>query len=241
MTGPIVLSDPREIPLGSHCVCFHATKAEAAGHAAEFLAGTPDGQSARFWVEDGNAAAFYARAAGDHAPQHVGCVAVLGKEQVEPDGGALRPVPDVREFIENHPEGVSAGADTISAYWTGENLTDHLEYERWFDVQPRENSRFICPYDLRTVPPDHAISAMRGLGASHTHVVLSGCTDEGARLLQLFVFPSMQEIPSRLHPALGWAVKNRLVTVDEPTGELMITPLGEQLVRDWTELGTADW
>ncbi len=241
MRAPQLLASPSELPLGSHGVSFHSTDGEAAQHAASFLAGTPRGQRARFWVKDSATAAFYAQAAGQHAPAHVGCVAVLPTEQVHEVDGRLRPVPLVEEFLVAHPEGVTAGGGTITAYWAPPNIPDHLEYEDWFERQPRSKSRFICPYDLRAVPPDLAPEVMRQLGAHHSHVILSDCTEEAAQLLELFIFPSSHELPESLDRTYRWAVEKGHVSVDANTGAFRLAPSGEEIIRAWGERGTANW
>jgi hypothetical protein len=241
MASPEVLDSLSELPPGSHALAFHASRREAAEHAASFLEGTPRGQSAKYWVADDRLAAYYASVAAERCPEHVGCVAALPTEQVEPREGKLRPVSEVRQFVGEHPDGVTAAADTISRYWGPSTMDAHLEYEAWFDRLPRENSRFLCPYDLRTVPAELAPEVMRELGSHHSHVVLSDADDPGARLLELFIFESAHELPDSLRPTLDWAVRSGLVVVTPGRGSLTLTPHGVGVVRDWGEHCTIDW
>lgn len=233
MSAPEVLESAEEAPTGCHVLSFYAGPAEAARHAAEFLHGAPDGQTAQYWVANRAGAEFYAAAAGDRAPSHVGCVAILPTEQVELVEGRLRPVGEIRRFLASHPEGVSAGADTISLCWGAEDLDAHLEYERWFQAQPRSRSRFLCPYDVHTVPPGDPVSTVRELAAHHTHLVLSDSDEPGVRLLQLFVFATAPEVPAALAATLDWATREGLVALEGSDQTLTLTPEGEHLVREW--------
>jgi hypothetical protein len=241
MVAPELLGSLSEAPLGSHSLCFHASEHEAAVHAAEFLAGTPEGQAAQYWVPDGEAATYYAQVVLERAPEHVGCIAVLPTEQVEPVDGKLRPVAPIREFLSEHGDGVSAGAETISRYWSLETVPEHLEYEAWFQEQPRDGSRFICPYDLRRVPPQVAPQVMRELGAHHSHVVLSGSEEPGARLLQLFLFDTVSDVPDSMDPTLGWAVKKGLLEWSDPDEAPYLSVVGEQVVREWGQRTSVNW
>jgi hypothetical protein len=233
MSPPEVLESPRDVPLGGHAISFHASPEEAAEHAISFLEGTPSGQSAMYWVANAAAADRHAVVAQQRVPQHVGCVAILATEQVEETEGKLRPVGEVRRFVSEHPEGVSAGADTLSDYWTRDTMSRHLEYEAWFDEQPREGSRFICPYALDRVPPDMAPRVLRELGSVHSHVILSESDEPGVRLLQLFIFDRVSGIPERLEAELGWAVRLGLVRVEPDTSALSLTHAGDQVVAAW--------
>jgi hypothetical protein len=238
---PSLLADLEELPLGSHCASFHTSRAEAARHAVSFIAGAPAGQAASYWVPDADVAAYYNLWLAREAPEHVGCVAILPHEQVEPVDGKLRPVPEIRQFIAGHPEGVTASGETITRYWKPQNVPEHLEYEAWFQGQPIATSRFLCPYDLREVPPDMAPTILRELGSHHSHVVLSTSLEPGARLLQLFIFPTVEEIPVPVEGTLGWALKKDLVEIQRPVRELALTHAGAQVVKDWGERTTIDW
>ncbi len=231
---PTIVEELRRLPAGAHCLSLHTTQVEAAGHAASFLSGTPEGQAARYWVPDPALAEQYRAAARESAPARVDCVAVLRGEQVAPLEGKLRPVAEVRDFLAQHPEGVSGAAETITRYWAPESIPAHLEYEAWLDSQPREHSRFLCPYDLRQIPPELGPGVLRGLGARHSHLALSGSRELGVRLLQLFAFPTIAEMPTALHPTLGWAVQRGLVELHTASRELSLTVAGERLVRDWS-------
>lgn len=241
MAAPEVLVSPREIPIGGHAVSLHASRREAAEHAARFLDGTPAGQPARFWVTDDRTAAMYAEAAKERSPEHVGCIAILPTEQVEEVDGRLRPVAEVRAYVGAHPGGVTAAGGTISAHLTAENMPAHAEYEAWFDGQAGDRSRFLCPYDLRGLPPESAPEFLRELGAHHSHVVLSHSDEPGARLLELFIFDTPREMPDELRPALAWALDRGLVSAPAPDASLELTPSGEAVVREWGEHSSLDY
>ncbi len=236
-----VLDDLKDLPLGAHAVSFHSSRQEAARNAVSFLAGAPEGQAATYWVPDSERADYYRLWLAREAPSQVGCVAILPHEQVTEVDGKLRPVQEVLEFVGRHPEGVTACGETISHYWKPQNIPEHMEYEAWFDRLPRDASRFLCPYDLRTVPPDQAPLVMRELTAHHSHVVLSSSSEPGARLLQLFIFPTVEEIPEPVEGTLGWALKRDLVEILRPVRELSLTTGGERVVADWGQRTTIDW
>jgi|SRR5579871_110154 len=238
---PVLLTSVAELPVGSHCLSFHASLDESADHAAEFLAGAPEGQAAAYWVADSALQSYYQDRLSEGAPDQVGCVMVLAGEQVHPVEGRLRPVPEIQEFVGAHPEGVSGAAETISLYWTPETVPDHLEYETWFDNQPRGHSRFLCPYDLRLVPAGDAPEILRELGRHHSHVVLSPSTEPAVRLLQLFVFETVPEVPGPLSETLEWAVENGYVRVQGDRQELGLTPAGNSVVEAWAGVTSIDW
>ncbi|MGI0131600.1 MAG: hypothetical protein ACREDK_00655 [Thermoplasmata archaeon] len=238
---PEVISDLEELPLGAHCLSLHADRTEAADHAVRFLAGTPEGKAPSFWVTDPGLANYYSERLVEAAPACIGCVHVLEGEQVSPMEGKLRPAPAIREFLGAHPGGVSAGADTISQYWTSETVPEHLEYEAWFQEQPREESRFICPYDLRRIPQGDWPRTLRELGSHHTHVSLSRSSDPGARLLELFVFGTRAEIPKELAATLLWARVNSLVVLEGESETLQLTSAGEAIVQEWSRTASVDW
>ena len=241
MATPAVLANPSEIPLGAHALTLHAGPTEAADHVASFLEGAPDSQAARFWVPDGSSAALLAEVVEKRSPAHVGCIAILTTEQVEPTDGKLRPVATIRAYIGEHPEGVTAGAGTISSYLTEENAAAHAEYEAWFDRQSRENCRFACPYDLRSIPVEAGPELLRELGAHHSHVVLSHSDEPGALLLELFLFDRPSEMPEELRETLRWALDRQLVTDGGSDVPLALTAAGEAVVRDWGSRSTVDY
>lgn len=230
---PEVIDSLLRLPVGAHCLSLHASEVEAAEHAVEFLAGTPEGQSASYWVSEPSLQAYYQERLAERAPAQVGCVHVLEGEQVEPSDGGLRPVLPVREFVGGHPEGVTGGADTISLYWTRDTVPAHLEYERWFDAQPRGNSRFLCPYDLRTVPADGAPEVLRALGQHHSHAVLSGSTEPAIRLLELFVFGRPADLPPGLRGTYLWARAEGLIEDGPEETELALSGDGTRIVEEW--------
>jgi hypothetical protein len=238
---PTVVEDLKQLPRGSHALTLHASREEAARHAVEFIVGAPDSGATSYWVPDSDMAKYYSLWLAREAPDHVGCVAILSHEQVEEVDGKLRPAEEIRQFLGDHPDGVSACGETITRYWSRESIPAHLEYEAWFQSQPMAASRFMCPYDLRAIPPDIAPSVLRDLGAHHSHVALSTSTEPGARLLQLFIFPTVEDIPESTDGVLGWALRKDLVEIERPIRELSLTPAGEKVVREWGERTTVDW
>ena|SRR5580700_3299177 len=236
-----VLDDLSQLPLGAHALSLHASRREAADHAVAFIKGTPEGQAVAYFVPDAALAQYYDDRLSEAAPDHLGCVHALGHEQVEFVDGRLRPVAEVRELIGQHPEGVTAAGETLSQYWAPENMPEHLEYESWFDDQPREDSRFLCPYNLREVPPEMASNVLRELGSHHSHVMLSQCDEPAARLLQLFIFAVPRDLPTSLQATLGWAVAEGLVRVEDAGQEMALTKAGEALVRRWGLEATVNW
>ncbi|HTW56257.1 MAG TPA: hypothetical protein VMG36_07470 [Thermoplasmata archaeon] len=239
---PEVVDLAAELPVGSHTLSLHASNREAKQHAVSFLAGTPPGQAASYWIGDGDQLPDYRAQLTAEAPEHVGCVAVLPHEQVteQPDGH-LRPAGEIQEFLHAHPEGISAGGDTLSLYWTDRTIPAHLEYEAWLSGQPYDRSRLLCPYDLRRVPPSEAPRVLRELGAHHSHVVLSGSGQPAVRLLQLFVFPDAARMPSALRETLDWGLKTGLVRLDATGRDLSLTTAGEEIVAEWSQQTTVDW
>lgn len=238
---PELIESPRLLPAGSHCLSVHVGDEEGADQAAEFLAGTPDGQSASFWVADEVQENLYRARVARSSPDHVGCVAVLPREQVALVDGRLRPVEEVAAFVGSHPEGVTGAADTIDRNWTPSSLEDHLEYEQWFQAQGREHSRFLCPYELRRIPPESAPKVLRELGEHHSHVVLSGASDPAVQLLELFIFGTPGALPESLRPTLAWAHEAGLLSTDTISGDFRLTLEGERTVRDWGGTATVDW
>jgi hypothetical protein len=228
-----VLDDLADLPTGAHAVALYAGRDEAAEQAVEFLAGAPEGQAASFWVANPSLVPFYAEKLEARAPAQVGCVHVLDHEQVRPVDGKLRPTDEVLAFLASHPEGVTGGGDTITQYWAPSNIPDHLEYEAWFDAQPRGPSRFLCPYDLRRVPAKEAPRVLRELGRRHSHAVLSRSNEPAVRLLQLFVFGSTESVPPRLAGNASWAQTEALIELDGSTNEIRLTSKGEGVVEAW--------
>jgi hypothetical protein len=238
---PQVLDDLAELPVGAHCLGLSASFPEATDHAVEFLAGTPEGMTPSYWVDDVESARRLNHRLARELPAHVGCVVPLGHEQVERRDGKLRPASEILAFLAQHPEGVTAAGDTLSRYWTCETMADHLEYEAWFEDQPRATSRFLCPYDLRAVPIEDAPRILADLGRHHSHVVLSSSDEPAVRLLQLFVFGTPAEVPPRLGPDLEWARRHGYVPPGEPDVPFRLTEAGQQAVHEWSERTTVDW
>jgi hypothetical protein len=235
MTAPEVIEDLALLPLGAHCISFHADEDEAAVQAASFLSGAPQGQATAYWVPEHSQADLTNDELARRDPDHVGCVAILSHEQVEFVAGHLRPVPEIRAFVGAHPEGVSAGAATLSHYWTPATIPDHLEYESWFQEQPRDHSRFLCPYDLRRIPAHLAPTILRDLGAHHSHVALSHSADPVEELLELFVFSSWSVLPSELLPTFEEALTSGLLVSPTPAEEFHLSDAGELLVQRWSD------
>jgi hypothetical protein len=237
-----LVADLEQLPRGSHCLSLHASDREAAEHAAAFLAASEPEQAASYWLADEALLPLYRSMVADRVPDQVGCVRWLEHEQVEPtEGGMLRPTPDVAEFVREHPDGVTAGGETLSYYWSSETLPAHLEYEVWFEEQPRPASRFLCPYDLRRFPAGSAPRTLRELAEHHSHLVLSDSTDRVVRLLELFLFPTATSVPAELREALLWALRTGLVRHDEELDELELSPFGEEVVAEWAVRGSVDW
>jgi hypothetical protein len=239
---PEVIDDLRELPTGSHALSFHASRQEAVDHAVGFLAGAPPGQATSYWVPEAEPATPYVEKLNEVAPGQVGCVRPLhGPQVVTSEGRHLRPTEEIRRFVTSHPEGVTAGAETITTYWSPQTVPDYLEYEAWFQDQPRNGSRFVCPYDLRRIPASDAPQVMMELGAHHSHVVLSTSDEPAVRILQLFVFATPAEVPIQLQDTLEWAKRAELISASDPNGPLTLTPLGESLVQEWSEIATVNW
>jgi hypothetical protein len=228
---PQLIEDLAKLPLGAHAVSFYTSPHEAANHAAAFLAGTPKGQSAAYWVSNEALRARYLRRTGANGSSPR--IGVLPDGQVSTEGGKLRPAHEVQEFLGAHPEGVTAGGETLSDHLTAENVGQHVEYEAWIDRQPHDRSRLLCPYDLRRMPADKATTLVRGLAASHSHVALSKAEEPAMRLLQLFVFPTIQSIPVAQRGDINWALSEGLVGADI-TGAFDVTPRGQKLIEDWS-------
>lgn len=238
---PVVLRDLAELPVGSHALGLYSERSEAADQAVQFVAGAPPEMAATFWVPSPELAKKYNDRLAAVAPDRVGCVAALDHEQVTPVEGKLRPTQEVTDFLSQHPDGVTAGGDTLSLYWDSASMSEHLEYEAWFDQQPRMHSRFLCPYDLRSVPPEDAPDVLRDLGRHHSHVVLSSSSEPAVRLLQLFIFGSSAELPDRLHGDHRWALEHGYVEETKAPTALELTPVGRELVREWGDRTVVDW
>lgn len=240
-SSPELLRDPAKLPLGAHGLSFHASRDEATEHAVSFLAGNPPGKAASYWVPDTEQESLYNERLAEAGSDQVGCVRALDGPQVAEEHGRLRPVEPIRQFIAAHPEGVTAAGETISLYWTPETVPGHMEYEAWFQAQPRGESRFLCPYDLRRVPPEMAADVMRDLGSHHSHVILSPSNDPAVRLLQLFIFRTASQLPSELRSTLAWAEESGLVVETGPERALQLTAAGDGTVRSWSEHVVVDW
>ncbi len=238
---PTIVARLTELPVGAHCLGIHVGEAEGAAQAADFVAGAPDRQPASFWVSDERRQQEYRETMGRVSPQQVGCVAVLPSEQVAPVAGVLRPVDEISRFVAGHPEGVTAGADTIDRHWTAATIPDYLEYEEWFESQRGDRSRFLCPYDLRRIPPEAAPELLRGLGSHHSHVVLSENPEPAVRLLELFIFGRPDALPPALEPTLAWARARGYLGAGRAEEEFSLTPEGERLIRAWSDSTEVDW
>jgi len=238
---PELVDDLVLLPTGSHCVAIHVTREEAADHAVAFIEGSAPDRATSYWVDTPSLAAYYTELLKERSPQHVGCVHVLEREHIEPQGGHLRPVEEISEFLRANPDGVTGGADTISRYWSLEDLPAHLEYEEWFQAQPRDRSRFLCPYDLRAVPVEEAPEVLRELGFHHSHVALSSSPEPAVRLLQLFLFGETDRLPRELEGTLAWAVESGYLDPGDAGSEFALTASGDRLVREWSRAAVIDW
>jgi hypothetical protein len=236
-----VLRDLAELPQGAHALALYSDREEAAAHAVRFIRGAPPSAPVSYWVASSDLAQEYNDRLASVAPERVGCVAVLDHEQVDRIDGKLRPTREVIDFVSEHPDGVTAGGDTLSLYWDLDSVPEYLEYEEWFDEQPRTSSRFLCPYDLRTVPAEVAPAVLSRLAKHHSHVVLSSSTEPAVRLLQLFLFGSPEELPERLRGDLRWATDRDFVENPADGATLELTPRGREVVREWGERTTVDW
>jgi hypothetical protein len=230
-----VVEDASELPQGSHALSLFVTQREAAETAADFLAGAPADQAASYWVADERLLPMYQAAVGERAPARVDSVQVLDGPQVQKVGPELRPVEQVEDFVREHPDGVTGAGETITWYWTPEQVPEYLEYEQWFQEQARTSSRFMCPYNLRDIPAADAPEILRALGARHSHLVPTTSSVRTARVLQLFVFPTASEIPGRLREELDWAVREGYVSVPEETDVPELTSAGQDLLVDWPD------
>jgi hypothetical protein len=228
-----VVDDPADLPLGSHALSFHSSQREAADQAIAFLDGRPVGQPAAYWVAERGLLRYYRDESGVGGSAASESVRVLRGPQVRLLRGRLRPVESVRRFVAAHPEGVTAAGETLTRYWTPHNILDHLEYEAWFNRQPWRNSRFLCPYDLRRIPPDMAPRLLRALASHHSHVVLSRAADPAGWLLQLFAFGTPENLPDEVRSILDWAAESGWTRVHARSGEIGLTPAGRRMVLDW--------
>jgi hypothetical protein len=223
-----VIETADRVPLGSHALAVYATPEEATHLLAAFASGAPRGQPTRLFVSDEEQARAQRLAIGAGPTEHL---KVLPEGQAVLSEGRLRPAPAVRDFVEAHGEGVTAAGDTVSRHLTSSNARLFMEYEHWFDRQPRTRSRFLCPYDLRLLPTDQAPSILRSLAQHHSYVVLSGCRDPDIQLLQLFLFERQVPPPAPLASSLSWALAEKLVVRYPLTDRLGLTPDGQRIVR----------
>jgi hypothetical protein len=222
-----------QVPVGAHCLSLHATQEEAADHAAAFLSGSPPEHATSYWVAQAGLVPLYRERIGAVDPRHVRSIRVLAGPQVHRVDHRLRPVEEITSFFERHPEGATCGADTITWYWTPDDIRDHLEYEQWFQLQPRVRNRFLCPYDLRRIPLDDAVPVLRELADHHSHLVFSRDRQNPIRLLQLMIFVNTDDIPTTMSSDLDWAVDAGYATVGDETGSLSPTLTGRDLLESW--------
>lgn len=208
---PLIVQDLSELPLGSHCLELHSSEDEAADHAAAFLAGADDPKATSYWVADDKLLAFNQDRMARRDPALPTVLHTLEGPQAVPTDGKLRPTREVIRFIRAHPEGVTAGAATITRYWSREQIPAYLEYEQWFHQQARDQSRFLCPYDLRRVPVDLAPTVLPELVSHHSHLTLSTGPHPMALLVQFLAFPSQARVPEDLRRALAWSVQEGLI------------------------------
>lgn len=208
---PTLLEDLSTLPPGSHCLALHASREELAEQAASFLAGAEDPDRTTFWVADDRLLAYARQKVRTRAPALEGRVLRLDGPQVVSEGELLRPAPEIVRFIRAHPEGVTAGAATITTYWSRESVPAHLEYEDWFQDAPRAGCRYLCPYDLRRIPVEMAAEVLPTLARKHTHLVLSKVHGPAPELLQLLLFTRGPRAPPALEGAQAWAIREGLL------------------------------
>lgn len=232
---PGILESPALLGIGTHALCLHATLEEAEEHAVEFLEGTPEDQAALYWVPDSDLAEEYDRRILAESPRLAGSVFVLPHPPAESDPGPRRPTAEMRAAVAEHPEGLTAADATTSRFWTPPTIPEYLESEAWFDGQPRARSRFLCPYDLRQIPPALAPRVLRDLGDHHSHVILSHDDHPAVQLMQLFVFGTVDTVPDPLQGVLRWALAEKLLELVGPAGEIAPTLLGDFLIHRWNE------
>jgi hypothetical protein len=230
------VSEAKDLPHGCHALGLYATPEEAAELTTDFLIGAPVDQAAKVFVPDEEREAVDLKAIERRAPGRRGSLERLPAGQVARAEGHLRPVPAVRDFVAAHPEGVTAAGDTLSLETSLAHSEELLEYESWFDEQPRERSRFMCPYDLRLIPVDQAPEFLRGLARVHSHVVLSRTPDPEVRLLQVFLFDSLEDPPSEVAESIQWAVDSGYLYRRHPEGALELTPWGSVLLERWSQV-----
>lgn len=224
---PQIIYDLKRLPKGSHCLDLYASLDEAAEHAAAFLEGADNPRAATYWVADDQLLAFHRDKTQSQDPSGALPFRALKGPQVVPQGGKLRPTAEVVRLVSSHPEGVTAGAATITRYWSREQIPAYLEYEQWFHQQARERSRFLCPYDLREVPVDMAPAVLPELARQHSHVILSRAPNPMALLVQLLMFPTSDAVPPEHREELSWATAEGLLSVDGRTHRLHLASRGE--------------
>lgn len=228
---PALLSDLRALPPGSHCLEFYASEDEAAEHAAAFLAGAEDPNATSYWVADDRLLAFNRDLVARRTPGREENVRRLRGPQVVRREGLLRPTAEILRFVQQHPEGVSGAAATITRYWTREEIPAYLEYEAWFHEQARDRSRFLCPYDLRRVPVDMAAEVLPRLAEQHSHLVVSSARHPMALLVQLLVFPNRDRVPEAQREVLAWALRDGLLRLEGDPPRPVLVKKGEEFAE----------
>ncbi len=228
---PTVLEDPEQLPPGSHCLSLYASDEEAALRAAAFLAGAEDPSRATYYVSGERLLAYTRRHVRARSPRLAQRVRDLGGPQTVREGPYFRPAAEVVRFVREHPEGVSTGGQTITQYWSRETIAGHLEYEQWFQQQPREGSRFLCPYDLREVPVDLAPRVLANLALHHSHIIFSTAPEPASQVLQLATSPRLEEMSPTLERSARWCLQEGFATVEAGSGTLTLAERGESFAR----------
>ncbi|MDE1820185.1 MAG: hypothetical protein KGJ23_07420 [Euryarchaeota archaeon] len=233
MDRPIILDEPSRLPVGGHALSMFASDQEGADHAASFLSGGKEPASSSFWVGEASAFEVYQRAVERSAPRFVESLHALKGAHVEwvgTDRRALRPIPEVLQFLQEHPQGLSAGANTLSHFWSPTDMPAFLEYENWIQQLPHAEARLLCPYDLRRIPVASAPTVVSTLARRHDHLVLSRTQDPLLTMLELFLFRKEAEVPPSLRPALERGLEDRWVQ-SAPEGGFEWTARGEHFVE----------
>lgn len=221
-----VLDDPADLPIGCHAFSFHASVEEAADHASGHLWNSPTIDQGAYWIGTGRPRAPYEEAILRRRPEMLTALRSLETPSTEATDGALRPIKEVVAWVENHPDGVVAAAETLSWYWDPIHAPMNIAYEQWFHTLERRHSRFLCPYDLRRVPIGVAGLVLPKLRRVHTHLVLSTDRRPEIRVMQLLAFQGESELPELLAGDMERGILEGHFDRGAPGAGLRLTPLG---------------
>ncbi len=223
-----LVTNPEELPTGSHAIALYGSAPEAARHMASFLKGAHDRrQPAMVLTSSDRMMELYRGEVARRAPAMLGSLRRIPGPHARPTSEGMRPVPEVMEFAAAHPEGATMCGDTLPGILTRKTLPEILAYESWFDGLRPFQHRGLCPYDLSRIPVDQAPEALGRLARAHSHGVLSSDPNPGVRFLQLLVLPHVENPPSE---HLGWlarAVDYGLMDERPDQRAVELTPRGE--------------